>query len=201
MRSRVVLHRPGLGLLARALTALLLLAVLWYGLMVVLLAVKVSPATVNGLSADRTIFNWADNLRAETFTTPVRIIAGITGVLALLLFTRLALAQLPRPRFVRGGDLGLAAGEPGQTVVAPGVVERLAEIAATRHGDVASASGRLHQDSLDVDLGVLAPETSVETLHAVRAGVLEALERHGLPRLPVNVVLDRFDLRAAREPS
>ena len=47
IRQRVNLRRPGLGHLVALLTIVLALGLVWYGLMVVLLAVKVSTHTVN----------------------------------------------------------------------------------------------------------------------------------------------------------
>jgi hypothetical protein len=192
MRSRLVLRRPILALLPRALTALGLLAVAWYGLMVVLLAVKVSPQTVNGLSAYRTIDNAAAGLTGRDFTTPVRLAAGAGGVIVFALFAYLALQELPRPGVVRGGDVGLEASPQGETVVRPRAVERVAEIVAGEHPNVDAVTGRLHQDSLQLTLGVLRAGDAAATLQTVRDEVIASLSRHGLPSLPVDVVLTGF---------
>jgi hypothetical protein len=192
MRSRLVLRRPIMALIPRGLTALGLLAVAWYGLMVVLLAVKVSPRTVNGLSAYRTIYNAAAGLRAQDFTPPVRLAAGVGGAIVLVLFAFLALQELPRPAVVRAGDVGLEATSHGETVVHPRAVERVAEIAAGQHPNVDAASGRLHQDSLRVTLGVRRAADAAATLRSVRDDVGSSLSRHGLPSLPVDVVLTGF---------
>ena len=192
MRSRLVLRRPVLALIPRGLTALALLAVAWYGLMVVLLAIKVSPRTVNALSAYRTIDTWASGLSAHDFTTLVRLAAGVGGVLALGLFAYLALQELPRPAVVRGGDVGLAAAPRGETTIRPRAVERVAEIVAGEHPNVDDASGRLHQDSLQVSLGIHRAGDAAATLQTVRDEIIASLARHGLPSLPVDVVLERF---------
>ncbi len=53
----------------RALTLLFGVVLVWYGLMVVLLAVKTSPHTVNSISAYRTLYHDAAGLTARDFTT------------------------------------------------------------------------------------------------------------------------------------
>lgn len=68
-----------LAYVVRALTVVLALALVWYGLMIVLLAVKVSPHTVNSLSAYRTLYDDAAGLTQNDFSTAVRFIAGIAG--------------------------------------------------------------------------------------------------------------------------
>ena len=54
---------------------LLGVVLVWYGLMVVLLAVKASPHTVNSISAYRTLYHDAAGLTASDFTTARRLIA------------------------------------------------------------------------------------------------------------------------------
>ena len=78
------------------------LALVWYGLMVVLLAVKVSPHTVNALSGYRTLYHDAAGLTENDFSTGVRFIAGIGGLVAFVVFLYLALQELPRPYLARG---------------------------------------------------------------------------------------------------
>ena len=61
-----------------AVTLLLAAALLWYGLMAVLLAAKVPAHTVNSLSAYRTLYHDAAGLRASDFDTAVRVIGSTT---------------------------------------------------------------------------------------------------------------------------
>jgi hypothetical protein len=65
IRQRINLRTPALAYLVRLLTALLALALFWYGLMVVLLAVKVSGHTVNELSAYRTLYHDAADVTSS----------------------------------------------------------------------------------------------------------------------------------------
>ena len=80
IRQRVNLRTPVLGHIVAALTVVLGLLLVWYGLMVVLLAVKVSPHTVNSLSAYRSLYDDAVDLKRSDFTTLRRLIAGFAGV-------------------------------------------------------------------------------------------------------------------------
>ena len=101
-RQRVNLRTPILGHLVAGLTIVLALLMVWYGLMVVLLAVKVSPHTVNTLSAYRTLYDDAVGLKASDFTTLRRLIAGFAGLIAFVLFLYLAFKAWPRPYLARG---------------------------------------------------------------------------------------------------
>ena len=65
-RQRINLRTPLLAYVVRALTLLLGVVLVWYGLMVVLLAVKASPHTVNSISAYRTLYHDAAGLTAVT---------------------------------------------------------------------------------------------------------------------------------------
>ena len=64
-RQRINLRTPVLGHLVAATDDRARTALVWYGLMVVLLAVKVSPHTVNSLSAYRTLYDDAIGLDSE----------------------------------------------------------------------------------------------------------------------------------------
>ena len=81
IRQRVHLRTPALAYLVRLLTVVLGLALVWYGLMLVLLAAKVSPHTVNAISGYRSLYDDAAALTQNDFTTTVRWIAGVAGFL------------------------------------------------------------------------------------------------------------------------
>jgi len=124
IRQRINLRTPLLAYVVRALTVVLALALLWYGLMVLLLAVKVSPHTVNSISAYRTLYNDAAGLSQGDFTTVRRLIAGFAGLIAFLLFIYLALQELPRPYLARG-EVRLEERERGNTVIRPRAMEEV----------------------------------------------------------------------------
>ena len=102
IRQRINLRTPLLAYIVRALTLVLALGLVWYGLMVVLLAVKVSPHTVNAISAYRTLYDDVAGIKASDFTTPVRFLVGIAGLIATVVFIYLALQEIPRPYLARG---------------------------------------------------------------------------------------------------
>jgi len=201
IRQRIALRTPALALVVRVLTFLLAAALFWYGLMVVLLAVKVSPHTVNSLSAYRTLYHDATSLTRSDFTTARRLIAGFAGLFLFLGLLYLAVQELPRPYLARG-EVDLDEGQaPGRTVINPRAVERVAEFAAAGSPDVAAASGRLGDGHLAMTVQVRRAGRAADALRDVRARVRSELERHELPVLPVDVLLSGYEPSNRRELS
>ena len=199
-RQRVRERRSFLLLVGRLLALLVGLALLWYGLMVVLLAVKVSPHTVNSLSAYRTLYDDTLDLTASDFTTLRRLIAGFAGLISFLVFLYLAFKAWPRP-FLARGDVTLEDDEHGTTLIQPRAIERVAELAARGNPEVTAASGRLGDEQLSVAIDSRRASSVVATLHDVHERVRAELERHDLPSLPVNVTLIGYDRQTTRELS
>ena len=199
-RQRVRLRTPLLGHLVAGLTIVLALALVWYGLMVVLLAVKVSPHTVNSLSAYRTLYDDAADLKPSDFTTLRRLIAGFAGFAAFLVFLYLAFKAWPRPYIARA-TITIGADEDGSTLVQPRAIERVAELAACANPDVTTASGRLDDGKLAVGIDSGRATAAAETLRDVHRRVGSALEEHQLPVFPVNVTLTGYDPQTRRELS
>jgi hypothetical protein len=200
IRQRVNLRRPALANLVRALTVLLGLALIWYGLMVVLLAVKVAPHTVNSISAYRTLYNEVAGLSASDFSTATRLVVGIGGLIAFVVFLYLATQELPRPYLARG-DVSVETHDRGATVIRPRAIERVAEIAAQANADVAAAAGRLGDRELTVSIAGRRAGSAVNTLTDVHRRVTAELQRHELPHLPINVTLIGYDQKTRRELS
>lgn len=200
IRQRINLRTPVLAYVVRALTLLLAVGLVFYGLMVVLLATKVSPHTVNSISAYRTLYDDVAGLTATDFTTPVRLIAGIAGLIAFVVFVYLALQDLPRPYLARG-DVDLQEHDRGTTVIRPRAIERVAEIAARANDNVTGAAGRLGDRQLSLEVAMRRASLAAETLADVRTRVLADLDRHQLPDLPVNVTLTGYDRKTRRELS
>lgn len=200
IRQRIALRTPLLAYLVRALTVVLALILIWYGAMLVLLAAKVSPHTVNSLSGYHTLYREAAGVKAGDFTRKVRLIAGVVGFIAFLLFVFLALQEVPRPYLARG-MVTLDEQDSGSITVAPRAIERVAEVSANANKDVAGASGRLGAESLNVDVSVRRAITLAETLRAVRDAVVKDLAQHELPALPVNVTATGYDPKNRRQLS
>jgi hypothetical protein len=200
IRQRVSLRTPVLAYVVRLLTLVLGLALVWYGLMLALLAIKVSPHTVNTISGYRSLYDAAAGLSPPDFTSAVRWIAGVAGFLAFLLFAYLAIQELPRPYLARS-EVSLTEHETGATVVKPRAIERVAELAAHGNPEVASAAGRLGDGELNLSVGLRRAATAAEALRDVRARVRSDLDRHDLPALPVNVTLTDYDRKTRRELS
>lgn len=200
IRQRVNLRTPLLAYLVRALTIVLALGLFWYGLMVVLLAVKVSPHTVNSISGYHSLYDRAVHVTQHDFTTGVSLIAGVIGLIAFLLFLFLTFQELPRPYLARS-ELKLDEQPLGTTMVKPRAVERVAELAARGAANVTAAAGRLGEAELNLDISTQRASSVPETLRDVRQRVRADLERHQLPNLPVNVTLTGYDRKTRRELS
>lgn len=198
IRRRVNLRTPVLAYAVRVFAVLLALGLLWYGLMTVLLAVKVSAHTVNGISGYRIFYNDVAGLTASDFTTPVRLIAGLAGVLVFVACVYLALQEIPRPYLARAA-FTVGDRDRGDTTIAPRAVERVAEIAAAANREVTAAMGRLGDEHVDVNVHVRTARAAADTLRDVQHRVIAALAEHGLPSFPVNVTLTGYDRQTTRE--
>ena len=173
-------------------------ALVFYGLMVILLAFKIAPETVDSISGYRTAFEELTFLTPSDVDGPVRTIVALAGVLAFLIFGWLAFKELPRPYLARG-DIELGSGEHGVLSVEPRAIERAAEIAACEHPSVSSASGRYGPGNLEIGVSVARARGLPATLDDVQERVRSSLETHGIPAVPVNVNLTGYDRRQRRE--
>lgn len=201
IRQRIYARTPGAALVARLLTLALAVIVMYAGAMLVLLAVKVSPHTVNSLSGYRTIFDDAVGLRHSQFDTRVSLIAGFAGLLVFFAFAYLAYQELPRPYLARQDVSVPSSDARGRTVARARALERIAEIAAGRQEDVASAAGRLGDDEINLDVSVRRAGSLEHTLGEVQERVSRALAEHEMPRLAVNVTATSYDPQTTRELS
>lgn len=198
-RQRVRERTSVLTVIGRLVPLVLALALIWYGTMLVLIAVKVAPSTVNGISGYRTAFDWLSALTpAKVDGATTRAILAGAGVVAFLVFGFLALKQLPRPYLARR-DLSLSADAHGEVLVEPRAIERVAEVAASTNQAVSGARGRYSVDALSVDLSVRRARDLADTLQDTQRRVVDALEQHELPAMPVNVTLTGYDRRHRRE--
>ncbi|MBA3261279.1 MAG: hypothetical protein H0T69_02150 [Thermoleophilaceae bacterium] len=201
LRQRLRTRTSPLAFIQRPLELALALALIWYGLILAGLALDlIGRASADTYSGYRTAYDFAANLLAGRASDSARLIAGIAGVVALLLLLTVALKQLPRPYLARHDlELELEGANPGTVTVEPRAVERLAEGIALQHPAVASASGRFGTDDLAVLLEVRRARDLADTLRAVQRSVISGLERHGLPTVLVNVTLTGYDHSSKRE--
>lgn len=190
--------RPGRGLVGRFVLTLVACSLVWYGLMLVLLAVKVSPSTVDGLSGYRSAYDFLERLGPSDFDGATRAIVAGAALLAFLILGLAAWRAVPRPELARH-EIDLHADDHGEVVVSPRAVERMAEISACRVAGVAAAHGRWGGDAVDVGISASRARGLDATLREVQARVAEGLGTHGLPSVPVNVTLTGFQRRTRRE--
>lgn len=195
-RQRLRARTSPLALIGRLLVVALALALIWYGFMLLLLVLGADPGTVDGLSGYRAAFDYLAGLREVSDLA--RLVAAVAGLLAFLFFGYLALKAIPRPYRARH-DLELVADPHGTVTVEPRAIERVAEAAAGEHPAVASAAGRYGGADLALSITARRAREVPDTLVDVQAAVVAALERHGLPIVPVNLTLAGFERRTRRE--
>jgi hypothetical protein len=198
-RQRVHERGSRLMIVGRIVTLVFALALVWYGLMTVLLALNLKSSTVNTLSGYRTAFNWLSRLTpADVDGTTTRAIVAAAGLAAFVVFGYLAFKQLPRPYLARR-QLELSTDAQGEITVEPRAVERLAELAATAHPEVTAARSRYSIDDLSVDVTVRRARDLADVLRDAQQRVALALDQHQLPTMPVNVTLTGYDGRYRRD--
>lgn len=198
MRQRVRTRAPRLRVLSQLVLALFALALIWYGVVLVMVAAGLPMGTADVLTGHRTAFLFLSGLGPDDLGPTVRLIAGAAGLVGFVLFGLLALKEVPRPYLARAA-LGLVEDQRGRVTVEARALERLAESAASRHPAVSDASGRWGPTEVTVNVGVRRSGELVETLRDVRGRVYEAIAAHGLPERRVNVTLSGYESSRQRE--
>ncbi len=197
-RQRLRIGSSPFALLGRVVLVVFALVLVWYGIMLALLALKLSPHTVNQLSGYRGLYAHLAALKPRDATGDTRLIAGLAGLAGLLGFGFLAFKELPRPHLARAA-LRLRGDERGVVEVAPRAIERVVEAAALELEAVLRVAARYGGDQLTVNIDVIRAGELPETLRSVRTRAREQLAVHGLPGLPVNVTLTGFERLQRRE--
>lgn len=174
------------------------LGLIWYGAMLVALAFKAPPETVNAISGYREAYDYLADLQAADVTGNARLIAALAGLAAFALFAFLAWKQVPRPYLARS-DLALSEDGRGTSTVEPRAIERAAEVASCGHPSVSDATGRYGEDGIAVDIDVKRAGDVPGTLRDVQRRVGAALKQHDLPDTPVSVTLTGFARQRRRE--
>jgi hypothetical protein len=200
LRQRLRTRRPALALIGNVLVFVLACALVFYGVILALLAFKVSSSTLNDISAYQTAYDGLADLREGDLGDTLRIAAGLAGAVVFVLFGYLALKQLPRPYLARHElELKLADDPRGAVTVEPRAIERVVETAALQHPELTAASGRYGDDELAVGVTVRHAKDLSRTLEDVQASIVEALDQHGLPAVPIHLTLTGYERRTHRE--
>lgn len=195
LRLRSSLRISSLGVRAAALLAGAILV--FYGAMAALLAVKVSPQTIDSLSGYRSVYDALAAIAAVDVGGGARLIAGISGAASLLVLGLLALGALPRPRFGRPAQA--ISREEGRIVeVAPRAFERLAEVGAAREVAVSGTRARYADECLELAIEVDSADEAGRVLGSIAARARDELRGHGLPEPVVDVTLQSFQATTRR---
>ena len=199
LRQRVLTRSfPLARVAADGLVLIVALVLVWGGAMLVALAFKVSPETINGLSGYRTAYDYLAGLEPQDVTASTRLIAAIGGLSACLIFGYLAWRAVPRPYLART-DLCLVSDVRGSVDVNPRVFERVAEIAVLEHPAIIAARARYATDDLTLNVSACRADELAATLYDVHQRARDSLARHELPPLPVNITLVRLERETRRE--
>lgn len=198
LRQRLRTHSSPLARAGQLLVAVLALALVWYGLMLALLALKIAPETANSISGYRDIYTSLAGIAPADITPTVRTITAVAGALVFLVCGWLAIKQLPRPYLARG-ETELTADDRGTVTVEPRAIERVAEVAAVARAGIAGATGLFGGDEITVQVTASRARDIADDLRGVQTDVRDALRRHDLPAVPVHVMLTGFERRTRRE--
>ena len=199
LRQRIHLRGSSLAnSVGRILVALLGAAIAWYGLMVILLAFKVSPRVVNDISGYRTAFDYLTGLQADDISSSDRLIVAIVALVLALLALFLLWRALPRPHLARHAIEGEQT-DLGTTEIQPRAVERVIEGAALEHPAVIGARARYDDDRIDLTVTARRAPTLVETLRDVEERAFQSLADHQLQLERVDVTLAGYDSPTGRE--
>ncbi|HEV2818901.1 MAG TPA: hypothetical protein VGW11_00185 [Solirubrobacteraceae bacterium] len=202
MRQRVLTRSLAPAVwIGRILVIVFAAALVFYGVMVVLLALKVPPEDVNAISGYRTAYDFLAGLTAQDIDSSVRAIVAAAGILSAIVLGWVAYKALPRPYLARGA-MHLSSGDDeahGHTDVGARAVERLAAHAAGEHPAVANVTSRLEGETVAVGVALSRPREVADVLPDVQRRVRAQLDHHDLPVLPVNVTLTGLDAGPRRE--
>jgi len=199
LRQRIHLQGSSLAnSVGRILVALLGAAIVWYGLMVILLAFKVTPRVVNDISAYRTAFDYLTGLKADDISSSDRLIVAIVALVLALLALFLLWRALPRPHLARHA-IEVEQTDLGTTEIQPRAVERVIEGAALEHPAVIGARARYDDDRIDLAVTARRAPTLVETLRDVEERAFQSLADHQLQLERVDVTLAGYDSPNGRE--
>lgn len=197
LRQRIRVERSTLVVAGQLVTVVLGLALVWYGIVLALLAAGVlGEGAADALTGYRSAYDSLAGLEADDVDGLARVFIGVGGLLAFLLFGWLALRQVPRPRLARG-ELLLSHDERGEVTLAPRAFERAVESAALGHGPVTEAVGRFGGDEVTVAIGVSRAVDLADTLRVVQRLVRDTLSRHELPPVEVHVIVTKYEPRGS----
>lgn len=200
LRQRITSSTSPVAAIGWIVLVIFALALIWYGLMLLLLALGVPGGFVDTISGYRTAFDFLAGLTPQDIGATTRLIAGVAGLIASVVFGYTALKMLPRPRLARG-SMTLADDEIGTIELRPRAAERIAELAAFENPAISAAAGRLGDNELTVNVHISRAREVAEAMRDVQRRVRDALERHELPAQTVNVTLTGFDRATRRELS
>lgn len=199
LRQRIRSRSSRLGAAGQVPTVLLSLALIWYGLMAILLSVGVDPGLIDTISGYRTAFDFLAGLVPDDIDSTVRLIVAGAGVLAFLIFGYLAIKAFPTPYLARQDfDLDVS-GQRGTLVIGARALERLAETASGSHPAVSTIRARATAERIELDVGLVRAERLGTDLGEIRERVRTALSDHELPLRPVDVTLAGFESHQRRE--
>ena len=182
----------------RLLVALLGAAIAWYGLMLMLLAFKVSPSFVNDISGYRTAFDYLAGLTPADISRTDRLIVGGAALVLALIALFLLWRGLPRPHLARH-EVKVSESDLGTTEIQPRAMERAVEAAALEHPAVVGARARLDDDGIALAVTAGRAVDLVKTLHEVEDRAFASLDKHQLELERVDVTLAGFDSPNGRE--
>ncbi|HEY0277281.1 MAG TPA: hypothetical protein VGC32_03330 [Solirubrobacterales bacterium] len=198
-RQRLRIEGSGLATaLGRALVVAVALALVWYGAMLVLLAFKVDPATVDDLCGYRTAFDYLAGLGPDDISGTARALAAAIGLLVGIPCLLLAWRGLPQPRLTRH-PVTLPDAATGVTEIQPRAIERAIEVAAAADPRVTGVRAIYEDGGILVLVRARQATELVGTLREVARLARASAVRHQLELDRIDVRLVNFNRKDRRE--
>jgi hypothetical protein len=197
-RQRIGLPQGLLTTVGQKLAALIGLALIYGGGVIIALAAGATSKDVQTYSGYQTVYRQLGALRPGTWSEPVKIAIIVAGLLLCVSLLLLGWAQRITPQRARTAKVLVDDGQ-GRVVIAPRAIERAAEFAASAVPGVHAVRARLGDGEITLIVHTRSARLIPDALRGARDRTQTALQTSGIPATTVRVTVTRFTAPSTRE--